>query len=202
METKRGYKRKYSDSAISRLLEIAEQRHEIKINELNTYLDNLFEVSQLGCWQTIKNGIINNDSLRNAQYEKAMMCVDKLHANVKKDIQQFKKQPIEKKLPAFRIASFLDVDFANYKKYEDEIKSVIGSKQINSSRELLLSISDEGTKDYALLTNPVRKRFNQQFESELTTLRNIVANRPVPEQQLTQSNEIAQQLRKQNKMKI
>ncbi|WP_060488804.1 hypothetical protein [Pseudomonas sp. NBRC 111121] len=167
-------KKKYSDGTISRLLEVALKHRELTASDLNTYANDLFEVAQLGCWQKVKDSIIDNPKLTGAGYINTMKAADEFRVKVKSDIDRFKSKPLDVKLSAFRIANFLDVDFSKYYEHEDAIKKILGDKHINRPRELTMAIDEKECRDYALLTIPVRSRFNKTFSSELKELNRLV----------------------------
>lgn len=197
-------KKKYAKEILDRLIEVALANKEITANDINTYLNDLFEISQTGCWQRLRNEIIDSKSLTGKSYVKAMNQSDNLYELVKKDIENFKQQEITAKMSAFRIANFLDVDFTKYKQHEEKIKEVLGDKTTNRGREFILDIATEESKDYALLTKPVRHRFEVKFKSEIDSLRNQIANSVATPKATTISNDTKaeEQPRKVNKLKI
>ena len=196
-------KKKYSEGTIARLLNIALQHRELTESDLNTYANNLFEVVQLGCWQKIKDSIIDNPKLTGAGYIRTMMAADEFRVKVKTDIERFKAIPLDKKLKSFRISNFLDVDFTKYKDHEESIKKVLGDRKHNSPREVAFAIEAQESRDYALLTSPVRSRFNKQFEKDIENLNIMVRNeiRALPKK-VEQTRVEADQQTNRTKLKI
>lgn len=191
--------KKYSDETLDELVNIAINQKLMTEEDIHTYANKLFDVVQIGCWENLKNEVVQCESLKGRQYESAMKVVNSIYDKVLIDNKKYatihttasqgenptasqgenpivdKQKEIERKLKAFRVANFLDIDPENYSKHEEAIKSILGKDKINTGKELLLKLNDEQMKDYAMLTSPVRKRFEKTFINEILKVRSIIS---------------------------
>ncbi len=176
--------KKYSNETLDELVNIAVNQKIMKEEDIHNYANKLFDVVQISCWESIKNEVIQCEGLKNKSYESAMKTVNSMYEKIIADNEKFKSNKIETKLKAFRLASFLDVDPEKYSQHEEGIKSIIGKERINTAKELLLRVKeDDKMKDYALLTAPVRKRFEKVFNNEILNIRNIISKADIAQQQ-------------------
>jgi len=192
--------KKYTESTLDYLLKVAMSQKMMTADDLHNYTNNLFETVQVGSWETLKNEVINCDSLKATAYVNSMEQLNSLYGKVKKDLEAFKSKSIEVKLKAFRLANFLDVEPDSYLNHEDKIRKIIGKENINSGKELLMRLKQDDTSDYALLTSPVRKRFEKTFAPEIQAIRASITESALLTPNQVKENEIRNRQKRINKL--